>query len=209
MKLAKTLLAGLILAPTMVYSAVTVNVPKGVQILTINGEDAGYSSFGFDYKEQIELDNGVGQIVFRIAKIVYESGSDKTKFKSQPLVATFELSDSNVDITVPKITTFQQGMEFNNSPSFEIVRNNEPISSIKKDQLSLGFNLASDMVKEVDTYNRSNEIASLSHYKNIAPQTTEVILNDDSYKTLKSAYTQATKEERKKFLTWAISNLEN
>lgn len=88
MRLTKTLLASLILAPTLAYSSVTIDVPSGIQLLTINGKDAGYSNFGFDSKDNIVLDNGVNQLVFRISKIVMETGSDKTKFKSQPLVAT-------------------------------------------------------------------------------------------------------------------------
>ncbi|GAL26908.1 DUF2057 family protein [Vibrio maritimus] len=207
MKIAKTLLAGIVLAPTMAYSAVTLDVPKGLQLLTVNGKDAGYSNFGFDSKDDIVLENGVNQLVFRISKIVMETGSDKTKFKSQPLVATFETSDKAISISVPNVQTLQQGMEFNSKPEFDITTNGKPIPDVKKDQLGLTFSLTADMAQEVNDYNQTNAVASLSQFTQTSKvQATE--LNSDAYQEMKSSFKSASYEERKKFLTWAISNLE-
>lgn len=208
MRLTKTLLASLILAPTLAYSSVTIDVPSGIQLLTINGKDAGYSNFGFDSKDNIVLDNGVNQLVFRISKIVMETGSDKTKFKSQPLVATFNAKDQDVSISVPNIKTLQQGMEFNSNPTFELMSDSGTLSDVKKDQLGLTFSLTADMAQEVKDYNQTNAVASLSRYSQSNPEATKVQLDGNAYQDLKRSFKSASYEERKKFLTWAISNLE-
>lgn len=207
MRLTKTLLASLILAPSLAYSSVTIDVPSGIQLLTVNGKDAGYSNFGFDSKDNIVLDNGVNQLVFRISKIVMETGSDKTKFKSQPLVATFDTKDKDISISVPNIKTLQQGMEFNSKPTFELVSDSKALVGVKKDQLGLTFSLTADMAQEVKDYNQTNAVASLSHYSQSNTKTVDIQL-DDVYQSLKRSFKSASYEERKKFLTWAISNLE-
>ncbi|MGR5305027.1 YccT family protein [Vibrio mediterranei] len=208
MRLTKTLLASLILAPSLAYSSVTIDVPSGIQLLTVNGKDAGYSNFGFDSKDNIVLDNGVNQLVFRISKIVMETGSDKTKFKSQPLVAMFDAKDKDISISVPNIKTLQQGMEFNSKPTFELVSDSKALVGVKKDQLGLTFSLTADMAQEVKDYNQTNAVASLSHYSQSNTKTVDIQLDDDVYQSLKRSFKSASYEERKKFLTWAISNLE-
>lgn len=208
MKYKKTLLATLMALPCISYADVTIDIPRGVQLLTVNGEDAGYSSLGFDYKDNLVLKNGVNQIVFRLSHIVRESGKDKTKFKSEPLVATFDEDDVKLSLKIPRIDTFDQGLEFNSDPKFslETSANLEP-KSLKKDQISIGFKLMPDMVQEVEKYNMSTEVASLKNFKETTYDVKVTdITQESSYDVLRNAYENATSEEKKKFLTWAISN---
>lgn len=210
MRLTRTLLAASLLLPTMASADVSINIPQGVQLLTVNQEDAGYSSLGFDYKDKLTLNNGVNQVVFRIAKIVFESGSDKTKFKSEPLVLTFDTSDKELDLKIPTIRTFDQGMTFNSQPTFQLMHQNQELDGVKKDQLGVGFKLMPDMVQEVEKYNKSTEVASLKHFE----KSSKVVVSDTTdpagtnYTILKAAYENVSAEEKKKFLTWAISNIE-
>ncbi|WP_117234532.1 DUF2057 family protein [Vibrio maerlii] len=204
----KSIIAALALVPTLATAEVTIDIPKGVQLLTVNQEDAGYSSLGFDYKDNLILRDGVNQVVFRISKIVFESGADKTKFKSEPLVATFNESDKQLKLEVPNIKTLDEGMAFNNNPSFQLKYQGEDLEGVKKDQLGLGFKLMPDMVQEVEKYNKSMEPASLKHFAHEAVKVDMPILEGSNYEVLKSAYESVSIEEKKKFLTWAISNME-
>ncbi|WP_047045035.1 DUF2057 domain-containing protein [Vibrio mexicanus] len=214
MKFTKAATSALLLAPSLSFASVEIDIPRGVQLLTVNGEDAGYSSLGFDYKDNLTLDNGLNQIVFRVAKIVRESGQDKTKFKSTPLVATFNESDLSLRLTLPNIETLDQGMAFDTNPTFTLASDNGEPKSLVKDNLVIGFKLMPDMVHEVNKYNQSTEIASLRNFQSSpSPASTTTptasIDNDsDTYQVLKNAYNNATSEEKKKFLTWAISNFE-
>ncbi|NVC63739.1 DUF2057 domain-containing protein [Vibrio sp. 05-20-BW147] len=210
MKLKKTLFSVLLLSAAPALADISIDIPRGVQLLTVNGEDAGYSSLGFDYQDNLTLKDGVNQIVFRLANIVRESGGQKTKFKSEPLVATFDAENTKLVLKVPKIETFDQGMKFNNSPTFQLIdsENIEP-PSLKKGQISIGFKLMPDMVHEVEKYNMSKEIASLKNFSSSKNTTSgSETESSSSYEVLRNAYENATLEEKRKFLTWAISNLE-
>ncbi len=207
MKLKYPMLASLILAPSIAFSAVTVKVPNGIQVLTVNEKDSGYSSFGFDSKSDIQLEDGVNQIVFRISKIVMETGSEKTKYKSQPLVATFEGKDAVLSFDVPNIKTLYEGSMFNDNPTFDINVSSGEVVNVNKGQLGLTFSLAADMVKEIENYNQTDLPASLKNYRNPT-----LLVNEkttDHYDSLKTTFKSASLEDRKKFLTWAISNLDD
>jgi uncharacterized protein YccT (UPF0319 family) len=64
------------------------------------------------------------------------------------------------------------------------------------------------MAQEVKDYNQTNAVASLSHYSQSNTEAVDTQLDDDVYQSLKHSFKSASYEERKKFLTWAISNLE-
>ncbi|GAL32959.1 putative secreted protein [Vibrio maritimus] len=206
MKLKQTILAGLLMAPFFTHSAVTVEVPTGLQMLTVNGKDAGYSNFGFDSNKNIQLEDGVNQIAFRISKIVRETGQEKTKYKSQPMVATFYGKDALITFKVPNITTLAEGSVYNDNPTFELIVKSGEINNIAKGQLGVTFALAADLEKEIATFNKTKAPASLANYQKIAPEVPT--LSGDSYTDLKASFKAASLEERKKFLTWAISNLD-
>ena len=215
MTLKKTLLAGLMLAPTLAYSSVTLNVPVDIQMLTVNGQDVGFSSFGFDHKETVTLDDGVNQVVFRISKVVADGGSKGTKYTSIPMVATFESSDSNLFIEVPKLTTLSQGSQFNDEPTFSITDGNQPIPGLRKGKINAGLKFFADIVAEVERFNRSDEPASLKHFQIDQPAKTTIAVaattasysESPDIEKFKKDFANFSKEEKQAFLSWAINNI--
>jgi uncharacterized protein YccT (UPF0319 family) len=216
MTLKKTLLAGLMLAPTLAYSAVNLNVPVDVQMLTVNGQDVGFSSLGFDHKESVTLNDGVNQVVFRISKVVADGGNKGTKYTSVPMVATFDSSDSNLFIKVPKLITLSQGSQFNDKPSFSITDGNQVVSGLEKGKINAGLKFYADIVAEVERFNRSDEPASLKNFqvaKPAAATTTTVTATTTSYSAspdiekFKQDFAKFSKEEKQAFLSWAINNI--
>ncbi|BDU36348.1 YccT family protein [Vibrio nigripulchritudo] len=217
MKLSHKLLLTSALVPFASLADVEISIPKDVQLMIVNGEDIGYSSFGFDYKETLTIPNGTNQIVFRVAKVVTEAGSKNTKFKSQPLVATFTSSDSEIALTIPRINTLSQGERFNKDPKFYLKDSNGDLKSLKTGQIKVGFTFMPDMVQEVKNFNESSEPASIAAYtgKAIEVDTVKIEKKNVSAKkatttdleTLQQLFNQASQDDRKAFLTWAISNM--
>lgn len=215
MTLKKTLLAGLMLAPTLAYSSVTLNVPKDVQMLTVNGQDVGFSSLGFDHKETVTLDDGVNQVVFRVSKVVSDGGNKGTKYTSVPMVATFDSSDSNLFIKIPKLTSLSRGYQFNDKPSFSITDGEQVVPGLEKGKINAGLKFYADIVAEVERFNRSDEPASLKHFQVAKPAATTVTVSattatyseSPDIEKFKHDFAKFSKEEKQAFLSWAINNI--
>lgn len=211
MKLKKLLLSSALLAlasPSM--AQVNLELPKGVHLLVVNGQDAGYSSLGFNHQPVLELPDGQNQIVFRIGKIVMESGSLKTKYDSVPIVALFEASDTKLELEVPRIDTLAQGQQYDKSPSFDMLDNGKPIN-VKSDTLAVGFDISPNYVTLTKEYNQTQGVASLHNAPQSKPVTTntaQVPNHPDADNMLKYWFEQASPESRKAFLSWAISNMD-
>lgn len=216
MKLNKLLaICGAVISPLSLAS-VNIDIPQDVQILVVNGEDAGYSSFGFDYKESLELSNGINQVVFRISKVVNESGNKSTKFKSKPLVATFDSSDSQLKLQVPNLKTLQSGYNFDSNPSFELDVSNGKVDYFKQGQLKTFATFGADFVQATENFNKSSEPASLAHLAESQSKTSSLSSNSSQEKQeltdstnldLKSLFLNKSYQEKQEFLSWAIKNM--
>ncbi|MFC1503266.1 DUF2057 family protein [Pseudomonadota bacterium] len=218
------------LAPTAA-AQVTMEIPKGVQLLVINGEDAGYSMFGFDHKPEIELPDGANQVAFRIAKAVRESGSKKTKYKSVPIIIRFDGNNTQLTLDVPNIQTLDQGRDFNNAPSFAIKESGKDHPFVY-DTMPIGFDLAPDFAREVEKYNKSGSIASINADVSTANVTTtsgvqpqkataktttqstphtatptQLTESNKAEMMLQHWFNQADDKTKKKFLSWAVTNI--
>lgn len=216
MKLNKLLAVSCSLIAPLTFADVNIDIPRDVQILVINGEDAGYSSFGFDYKDNLQLNDGINQIVFRISKVVNESGNKSTKFKSKPLVATFESSDSQLGLEVPDLKTLQSGSDFDSNPNFEISTKSGKLEYFKQGQLRTLATFGSDFVQATENFNKSSEPASLAHLVSTSIQSSKVTAplpekttssNEKVNTDLKSLFLNKSYQEKQEFLSWAIKNM--
>ncbi|MGR5146754.1 DUF2057 family protein [Photobacterium alginatilyticum] len=219
MKLKQIALATMLLPLASAAAAqVTMEIPKGVQLLVVNGQDGGYSIFGFDHQPEITLPDGTNQLAFRIAKAVRETGSKKTKYKSVPIIARFDGSNTHLKLEVPNIKTLDEGRNFNKAPSFMIKESGKDYP-FAYDTLAVGFDLAPDFTREVEKYNQSGAIASTAAYvsttntlstavvqptTNTSPQPAE---SKKAEMMLQHWFNQADEKTKKKFLSWAITNI--
>ncbi|KDM93019.1 DUF2057 domain-containing protein [Photobacterium galatheae] len=210
MKLKNLFLSSALLAfTTPSIAQVNLELPKGVHLLVVNEQDAGYSSLGFNHQPVLTLPDGQNQVVFRIGKIVMESGSLKTKYDSVPLVALFDAKNTTLTLEVPKINTLAQGQAYDQSPHFSILEQGHPIE-VKSDKLAVGFTLSPDFVDLTEKYNRTERIASLKHTAKPANTTNpkeNVSSNPEAEKMLQYWFKQATPETQKAFLSWAVQNM--
>ncbi|MDO6705227.1 DUF2057 domain-containing protein [Photobacterium sp. 1_MG-2023] len=209
MKLKKIFLSSALLAltaPTM--AQVKLALPKGVHLLVVNEQDAGYSALGFNHRPVLELPDGQNQVVFRIGKIVMESGSLKTKYDSVPIVALFDAKETTLSLEVPNIETLAQGQAYDKDPRFQLLNNGQPID-VKSDQLAVGFTLSPDYLQLTRDYNRSDRVASLkTNPRSATPVQQSVPTDSKADEMLKYWFEQASPESRKAFLSWAIQNMD-
>lgn len=212
------ILCGLLgLLPGLAFADVVLELPKDVQLLVVNGNDAGYSSFGFDYKENVTMPNGINQVVFRVSKVVNESGNKMTKFKSKPLVATFDSADSILELNVPNLKSLSQGYSFNDNPKFDVVSKQGDLKFVETNQIYTLSNFGTDFVQATENFNKSNESASLanhgslaqSEYKEVKVHNVTVAEVDEVGNIDKTAqeFSKLTKEQKQKFMSWAINNM--
>ncbi|EGA63541.1 DUF2057 family protein [Vibrio brasiliensis] len=216
MKLNKLLALSCGLIAPLSFADVNIDIPRDVQILVVNGEDAGYSSFGFDYKENLHLNDGINQVVFRISKVVNESGNKSTKFKSKPLVATIESADSHLKLEVPNLKTLQSGYDFDSNPSFNVSTIDGEVEYFKQGQLRTLATFGSDFVQATENFNKSSEPASLAHLVSASTNPNKVTAPTPEKKVkataqantdLKSLFLNKSYQEKQEFLSWAIKNM--
>ncbi|KKD62118.1 hypothetical protein RN22_02020 [Grimontia sp. AD028] len=210
---------------TSVFADVSVKIPNGVQVLVENGNETNFSNLGFDSKDTVIFPNGNNQLVFRLSHIVQESGSKKTKYKSVPMIATFTANDTTLNLKINKrITTLDEGRTFNKKPNFTIEDNGSPIE-VKSDVLPVGFDLMTDFSALMRTYNEGDHLASwkLEDDFSVVQKKTPVQMNNldtstfssttensgnvESEQMLKFWFSQASSQEQKNFLSWAIQNV--
>lgn len=218
---------GLLATSSFAVADVTVQIPSGVQVLVQNGQESDYSMLGFDSQDAVVLPNGESQLVFRLSHIVRESGSKKTKYKSLPMIATFTASDADLELKVKRIDTLDEGRMFDKNPEFDLLNSGKAIS-VRKDKLSIGFDLMPDFEEEVAKYNRSGQSASWTGTsaaaaytvvtatdkpkaeqpeQKLAQTTNSVESAIQSEQMLKYWFNQADAESQKAFLSWAIQNV--
>lgn len=216
MKINKLLAISCGLISPLSFADVNIDIPRDVQILVVNGEDAGYSSFGFDYKDNLHLSDGINQVVFRISKVVNESGNKSTKFKSKPLVATFESSNSHLELEVPDLKTLQSGSNFDSNPEFKMNTIKGELEYFKQGQLRTLATFGSDFVQATENFNKSSEPASLAHLvassKNPNKVTAPIPEKNSPHPNpvntdLKSLFLNKSYQEKQEFLSWAIKNM--
>lgn len=230
MKVKQIALATMLLPFAPIAAAqVTLEIPKGVQLLVVNGQDGGYSMFGFDHETEIELPDGTNQVAFRIAKIVRETGSKKTKYKSVPIIIRFDGNNTHLALDVPNIQTMDEGRDFNNAPSFTIKESGENYPFVY-DTVAVGFDLAPDFTREIEKYNKSGAIASTTAgisaestitasvaqpqkvtsktvVQSTADTATQLTESNKTEMMLQHWFNQADDKTKKKFLSWATTNI--
>ncbi|PSW07630.1 YccT family protein [Photobacterium lipolyticum] len=232
MKIKQIALATMLLPFAPIAAAqVTMEIPKGIQLLVINGQDTDYSMFGFDHKPEIKLPDGANQVVFRIAKVVRDAGSKTTKFKSVPIVIRFDGDNTQLTLDIPNIQTLDEGRNFNSAPSFTIKESGNDYPFVY-DTLYVGFDLAPDFTRKVEKYNKSGAIASINAgisttntitasvaqpqkvTSKAATQSTtntttpaQLTESNKAEMMLQHWFHQADDKTKKKFLSWAVTNI--
>ncbi len=208
---------GLLLLSAHSQAAVNVQLSHDIEAVVINGESS-FSFFGND--KNLELPNGVNQLVVRVSKLIQGQGNPE-KYRSEPMIVTFEAKDSEVKLASgQRILNSTDGENFNDAPSLTVTDENGSPLAVKFDVLKRGgkFDTSAmfsrNYAKEVALYNQKNgysfvqgvepiqDFAQLNTTDVDASPKTLVTLDKNS---LKALYLQLPTEKRKAFLQWAIA----
>ncbi|MCE0556186.1 DUF2057 domain-containing protein [Motilimonas sp. E26] len=205
----KMVTVGLLTVSFSSLAKVEVNLKDDVNVLVINGEEVG---FRLKKLSTLQLDNGFNQIVVRVAKLVTRYG-EYEKFNSDPVVISFNAADQKLDVGVEdSINTVEQAEAFNQNSAF-IIQSAKGID-YKQDKLPLLGGISRDYAKELNAYNRKNDItvagaAQTALNNNTVQSNTQsapVRVNSTAVEMVRYWYNEAGKNEQKAFEDWAFSN---
>lgn len=151
----KSMLFFSVFMPFFAQADVNIKLHRDVEALVINGEAQPISLMG---KRRLNLQNGMNQLVVRVSKLV-ESESSFEKFKTDPLVITFDAK--NVDLTINatrNIFSKRQIKDFEQNPSFLLVTNKGETIASEQVLLPEGVGLVRDHEKELAKFNQKRGI---------------------------------------------------
>ncbi|RXJ74965.1 DUF2057 domain-containing protein [Veronia nyctiphanis] len=183
----------------------------GIKILAVDGKKA---KFEHSLSEQlVSLADGKHQVVARFDDEVRD-GSRKVIFTSKPYVFEIIMSDDDLELTLPRLTTDSQARaHFSRGPKWALVneKSDEKILIDYERLPGIGFGGFGNIEKVIAEYNRekgivlysgqvsgSNDLVKLKHDAQISSQ------GNDTLRQLQLWYTKASDEERKAFKRWMI-----
>lgn len=203
--LVSTLCSGATLA------AVQVNLSKDVELLAVNGEEIGLRLFS---KSELQLEDGLNQLVVRTSKLVRQANGEFEKFNSDPVIITFDGKDQKILLSPQgDIATTTDADNFNKQPYFILSSSSNNVQ-VEQELLPRGPGITRDYEKEIARFNAQRNIpigkASIeSQFSEKQMDSTEkatsVDAKSNSLKMVKDQYLALTKEERKQFLSWAVA----
>lgn len=161
-------------------------------------------------------ENREHQVVVEVSSL-YQSGSDKHFFESQPIVIRFNGSEEDVKLNAPNLQTELAISKFKKSPTFDLKTASGKALNYQQDYLKgEGFMPNSHIIDNLAHYNAGNGNAAV---KNLATNTAVVMQNTKTAKgkitvqgeniaeqQLQYWFQQADKETQTRFLNWAKSH---
>ena len=205
MKLLKSLLVSTcFLIPLAAKSAVSINLHQDIEALVINGKELGFS---FLRKKELELEDGQNQIVIRVSKLITRNG-EKEKYKSRPVVVTFNLKDDKLVVTPKK--TFYRAVDigdFDEEPLYLFENKKGIFIDLKQQILPLKLGIHQDYSKALREYNHSNGLETeTSGSMNIVPRESLSNKLENPVLIIQQLFIKATPIEKEQFTYWAFSN---
>lgn len=207
-KLAKIALSITAFGMSTAVFAGTLTLSENINVLAFDGQKV---------KKNATLqvsDNQQHQMVVEVSSL-YQSGSDKSFFESQPIVISFAGSNENLQLNAPNLQTELEVSRFKKSPAFEIKTASGKSIDYRQDYLKgEGFMPNAHITDNLARYNAGEGKATV---KSLAPTTSVVVpLNQNATKgkvtvqgeniaeqQLQYWFQQADKETQKRFLNWA------
>lgn len=151
----KTILALGAFLPFFSAADVNLTLHKDVEALIVNGESVPMKIIE---KKQFSFPNGTIQLVVRVSKLV-QSESEFEKFKTDPLVITFDAKDVDLSIEATRnIVAKRQIKDFEQNPSFLLVTNKGETIASEQVLLPEGVGLVRDHEKELAKFNQKRGI---------------------------------------------------
>ncbi|MGR6834721.1 YccT family protein [Aliivibrio wodanis] len=211
----KVLVSASLLIPFYSQANVNIQLHRDIAPVAVNGESLGFTLLK---KNDLELNNGINQLVVRVEKLVVSEYGEREKYNSVPIIITFDSQDSDLELLTPQeITRTKQSTAFDKKPNLILknTKTNKEIAIIQQDVLPSAGGITRDYEKEIARFNKKNNIqlgsasviaiANIDSQKKIEPLKTN---HSDSKNTemLKYWYDKASDTERSVFTDLAFEN---
>jgi hypothetical protein len=157
------LFSGLILA-TNASANIKLSLSENALLLAINGQkinpQKGKSLLS---NTKSILSNGQNQVLVKYQGI-YQANSAYYFFRSNPIVITFTAKDSDIELTLPNLTSFNDTSLFNRAPMLTLInkKNGQAVpfkqGLLQKPHTNL---VGLGYIDALEQYNRSNSLAAV------------------------------------------------
>lgn len=182
------------------FANVSLTLPDSADLVLVNGSKA-------EGNGPLSLKDGDNQIAFRYETNYRENG-DTHLFKSEVVIVTFDGTDANYTLNLPKIHSQYEARTFNKQPNVVITDKQKNNIAIKQDVLiKNGVQIGRDFQQEIAKYNLSNAPAALATAISVSiPQVQQIAVEksgkvDQAYvtKMLNYWYKKADKATQEQF----------
>ncbi|NLS12060.1 DUF2057 family protein [Vibrio sp. SM6] len=177
---------------------VKINLPEGVDLLVVNDARAEVTGGLFASESSATLPNGSNQIVFRFEQF-FSSKNDSESVISDAIIATFNATDTELDLVVPNFRTVKQAKANMADLDWQLVDTSGQVIAVTQDKLvKKGLQIGRDYVREAADYNRKGGIATLARLAQpyaISPQANVIATTTEQTAPTQSSAMDSTAEE--------------
>lgn len=203
------------LSPFSAKAEVIIKLDKNVEAIVVDGEERPLTVFN---KTSFSLPNGANQLVLRVSKLVTK-GSEFEKFRSDPVVVTFDASDTSLYIKPEHDIRFEREAKDYKSKALFVLQTPDGQNLIAEQAvLPRGSGFTRNYEKELARFNKKNQINLYQEDEPVlveqapitTPRTKQVtraqMSGENATILLKADFLRMSQEERKAFLDWASKN---
>ncbi len=203
------------LSPFSVNAEVTIKLDKNVEAIVVEGEERPLTVFN---KTSFSLPDGPNQLVLRVSKLVGK-GAEFEKFRSDPVVVTFDVSDTSLYIKPEYDIRFEQeAKEYKSKAMFILQTPDGQTITAEQSVLPRGRGFTRNYEEELARFNKKNQIniyqenePALAEKAPVATPRIKQVKNtqmngENATILLKADFLRMTQEEQKAFLEWASKN---
>lgn len=211
----KVLVSASLLMPLYSQANVNIQLHRDIAPVAVNGESLGFTLLK---ENDLELNNGINQLVVRVEKLVVSEYGEREKYNSVPIIITFDSQDSDLELlTTQEITRTKQSTAFDKNPNLILknTKTNIEIEIIQQNVLPSAGGITRDYEKEIARFNKKNNIelntasevaiASVGQQKKIESVKTSKS-NSKNTEMLEYWYDKASDTERSVFIDLAFKN---
>lgn len=203
------------LSPFLAKAEVTIKLDKNVEAIVVEGEERPLTVLN---KTSFTLPDGLNQLVLRVSKLVAKN-SEFEKFRSDPMVVTFDASDTSLYIKPEHNIRFErEAKEYKSKAKFVLQTPDGQTLAAEQAILPRGSGFTRNYEKELARFNKKNQISVYQENEPVLAQQAPLpaknvkqvkahLSGENAAILLKADFLRMTQEERKAFLTWASKNI--
>ncbi|MCX9024062.1 DUF2057 family protein [Citrobacter portucalensis] len=161
----------LLLCSHTLFAQSTLELPDGISLYVLNGKAYDQDGFIFGPNNDVNLQEGENQIVFKFKTSVKQGTDDIRTYDSDTIIAKFNVSSEQVRMVMPNYWTISEAEEKIKNLTWQLKTNSGKIIPHIQDVLpGKGLPFTRDYEKEARKYNQNNGIAALDTVSSIRTQ---------------------------------------